>query len=59
MNVNNCKKCRESYYSNTKYNGIHFHQVYGLCLKCIHFWMDEKSKEMKENESKIKANERK
>jgi len=39
MNVNGCKNCGELYYSNSKHNGIHYHYVYGLCLKCIHLWV--------------------
>ena len=36
--VNDCKICGEQYYANSKYNGRHYHDVYGLCVKCIHLW---------------------
>jgi len=38
MNVNSCKNCNKLYYANSKHNGIHYHDVYGLCVKCIHLW---------------------
>ncbi len=41
MNINNCKVCSKLYYANTKLNGKHYHEVYGLCIKCVHLWEEK------------------